>query len=55
MYLEHLDAWMMRSNHQIEIGLTTKGIRVFATNFSNGLEVVEELPPDFDRVYQSAD
>ena len=55
VYLEHLDVWMMKSNHQIEVSPTAKGIRVFATLVSNNLEVVEELPPDFDRVYQPAE
>jgi hypothetical protein len=45
----------MTSKHEIEVSKSTKAIRVFATKSSNDLEVLDDLPYDFENKSEPID
>lgn len=46
--LKHWDAVNMKSQHQISINENTKIIKLRTTAFSNDLEIINELPEEFE-------
>lgn len=52
VYLEHRDVWKMGSNHTIEIKPGSKAISISAFEFTHVLEVLDDLPFNFDAAYK---
>jgi hypothetical protein len=51
--LSHWDAWTMTSEHLIEIPQHETYLRIYATLFSNDIEIKESLPDDFKTRYKN--